>query len=93
MNGEVFTVPGAQARILEDFNRYGVLVKTTGVRAVQERSQAIILLVNQPGKHFDREVLLKDRTIVRLKEQLALKFCYKTARGQYRSIHTPRRVT
>ena len=67
-----------QARFLEDINKYGVIVKPKGPRAVQERSQAIVLLASQPGKSFDREVFLQDRTVIRLKEQLALKFCYKS---------------
>ena len=66
-----------QARLVADFDKHGVLVKPTGLRAVQERSQDIVLLVSQLGKNYDREMLLQDRTIVRLREQLALKFCYK----------------
>lgn len=67
-----------QARLLADLERNDVLMKPKTEREVREASAAIVLVANQPPHAYDREVQIEDRTYAHLREQLALKFCFKT---------------
>jgi hypothetical protein len=67
-----------QSRLVSDFERWDVVEKAAvGRAAIMESDRSITLMVNQPPHGHDREVRIEERTFAHLKEQLALKFCYK----------------
>ncbi len=72
-----------KTRLLADFDKKHVLTRPRARRLVRETNSSIVLLANQPdapdgGSYYDREVPLEKRTFNHLREQLAVKFCYKT---------------
>jgi hypothetical protein len=60
-----------------DLDRNDVLVDVDGGKRIPRQTNAITLLAREEGRGHDREVSLEERTLLRLREQLALKFCYK----------------
>ena len=67
-----------QARLYSDFERWNVIEKETVSRgSILESDRTITLMANQPPRGHWREVKIEERTIAHLREQLALKFCYK----------------
>ena len=67
-----------QSRLVSDFERWDVVEKAAvGRAAIMESDRSITLMANQPPHGHDREVRIEERTFGHLKEQLALKFCYK----------------
>ena len=40
---------------MEEFEKFGVLLKPEGAKMVKEAGAAIVLMANQPPHYFDRE--------------------------------------
>jgi len=67
-----------QQRMINELEDQALLVTDEGAKAAIDASAAGIVLIGfQPGADYIREVRIEARTIDHLKEQVALKFCYK----------------